>query len=69
MVVALKEACAKCGKAMTDTEIGDYWYHSEMKPGFKCLCTSCARFHCFYEPTGSVVLKLRSAIADQDLLL
>jgi len=54
MAIALKEACAWCDKAMTDAEIGDYWYHSEREPSFKCLCELCARTYRFFEPDGSV---------------
>ena len=47
MTVRLKEACAKCGRTMTDAEIGDYWYDKRAEPGFKCLCKRCARSHYF----------------------
>ena len=54
MAVRIKEACAKCGRAMTDVEIGDYWHHSEREPSFRCLCTLCAQVYRFFEPDGSV---------------
>ncbi|MBA7660468.1 hypothetical protein ES703_68470 [subsurface metagenome] len=69
MAVALKEVCAKCGRAMTDADIGDYWYHSEPEPSFKCLCTLCAHVYRLHEPDGSVRSRREPSVPPQPTLL